>query len=103
MQPNCVCPLVGTEKECVFDEELCSSRQNRLYIITINQEDFVWLNHHEIHSSAYDVTPEDVAELVGNALRMKAVRLDAQDLADADTDATYIEVCEKAIWRHEGV
>lgn len=103
LQPNCVCPLIGTEKECVFDGELCSSRRNKLYLITINEEEFVWLNNHEIHSSAYDVKSEDVAELIGNALKTKPVRMDAQDLADADTDATYVEICEKAIWRHEGV
>jgi hypothetical protein len=102
LQPNCICPLIGTEKECNIDGVLCSSRRNRLYLITINQEDFVWLNNYEIHSSAYDVKPEDVAELIGNALKVKAVQLDAQDLADNDTDATYVEVCEKAIWRHEG-
>lgn len=35
---NCICPLIGTEKECVIDGQLCSSRNLSIGILWEDDE-----------------------------------------------------------------
>ena len=71
-----------------------------LYLITINDYDFVYLDHFEIHADAYHVTPSTVADMLAQALKVKKIVLDGQPLADDLIDFTYVEICDKVINKH---
>ncbi len=71
-----------------------------LYLITINDYEFVYLDHLEIHADAYHVTPSTVADMLAQALKVKKIVIDGQPLADDLIDFTYVEICDKVINKH---
>ena len=71
-----------------------------LYLININDFEFVYLDHFEIHADAYHVTPSTVADMLAQALKVKKIVIDGQPLADDLIDFTYVEICDKVINKH---
>lgn len=85
--------------DCIRKREH-EAKPPELYLITINDYEFVYLDHLEIHADAYHVSPSTVADMLAQALKVKKIVIDGQPLADDLVDYAYVELCDKLINRH---
>lgn len=59
---------------------------NKLYVVQVYEDQAIVLNGFEVYNTAHNVSADDIAELIGNALKIKAVNLDATQIAERTPD-----------------